>query len=61
MQRLKLCLPADKAAEPASHRCLQAPADGADSDQFKDLHRIIHALHRHWPQGVHLHQALHQP
>ena len=61
VQGLQLLLPPHKAREPPRGRRLQAPAQRTGPHQLKHLHGLGQPLDRHRPQGVDLHQALHQP
>jgi hypothetical protein len=49
----------DKAREATRGGSLEAEAEGAGSEQLKDLHRRCHPLDRDWSQPLHPYQALH--
>ena len=59
-QLVQLGVTSYKARQPPRRRHLQAPPQGTGSHQLKNLHRLGQPLDRHRPQGMDLHQALHQ-
>ena len=60
LERLQLRLPPHKGCQAPRGRGLQAPAHSTGAHQLKHLDGLLQALHRHWPQGSDLHQALSQ-
>ena len=59
-QGIEFMLTAHKARQPPCGGHLQASAQGTGAEQFVGLHGLCQPLDRHGPQGLHLHQALHQ-